>query len=428
MGSSKDETGRGRFLHCLLGGLCFNLVLTLMYESLAVLAIFACAFSIIAGKIEHGRVSGPILFCLFGVLMGPQVLNYFPMARDVEAIKILAELTLALVLFSDAASANLRELKKNAKIPIRLLAIGLPLTLALGYGVGFVLFDGVSLLEIALLAVILAPTDAALGKPVVANKKVPVEYREGLNVESGLNDGICVPLLLILLELATDEAGSHPSGMGMIFSHFASEIGIGVAVGVGLVLLTITLGNFSKRRGWIVKDWAMTATITLALACFALAQSIGGSGFIAAFVGGLTMNQVLGKKAHAWLQESESAGDLLSLVTWVAFGALAIKLNAEAFDWKIILYGLLSLTIIRMLPVFLSLLGLGIHLESKLFIGWFGPRGLASVVFCVMVLDTELPHKELIAHVVVTTILLSILLHGITANAWANRFIHQTQD
>jgi len=398
-----------------------------MYESLAILAVFACAFSLIAGKIEKGRVSGPIIFCVFGVLMGPQLLNYFPMAGNIDAIRTLAELTLALVLFTDAAAADLSVLKKNARIPIRLLLIGLPLTLALGYVAGLAIFDGVTLLEIGLLATMLAPTDAALGKPVIANKKVPAEYREGLNVESGLNDGICVPLLLILLELATGEAGHEKASVGMIFSHFASEIGIGAAVGIGLVLLTITLGRYSERHKWIAKDWAMTATITLALASFALAQSIGGSGFIAAFVGGLTMNRILGKKAHVWLEESESAGDLFSLVTWIAFGALAIDLTAQAFDWKIILYGVLSLTVIRMLPVFIALSGMGISTEAKLFTGWFGPRGLASIVFCVMILDTNLPNKELLAHVVVVTVLLSIILHGITANTWARRFGNNSQ-
>jgi NhaP-type Na+/H+ or K+/H+ antiporter len=398
-----------------------------MYESLAILALFSCAYSLIAGKIDKGSISGPILFCIFGVLMGPQVLNHFPMAGDIGTIKILAELTLALVLFTDAAGADLSVLRQNARIPIRLLMIGLPLTLALGYGLGMALFDGVALLELGLLATMLAPTDAALGKPVVTNKKVPAEFREGLNVESGLNDGICVPILLVLLELATGETNHEGGGLSLVLSHFAAEIGIGAAVGVSLVLITVSLGKYSQRHGWIAKDWAMTATITLALACFALAQSIGGSGFIAAFIGGLTMNQILGKKAHPWLEETESAGDLFSLVTWIAFGALAIDLSAAAFDWRILLYGVLSLTVIRMVPVFLALSGIGLSMEAKLFTGWFGPRGLASVVFCVMILDAQLPSSKLLAHVVVVTVLLSIILHGITANAWANGFAKRAQ-
>jgi len=215
-----------------------------MYESLAILAVFACAFSLIAGKIDNGKVSGPIIFCIFGVIMGPQVLNHFPMVGDVGSIRLMAELTLALVLFSDAAGSDLQVLRKNSRIPIRLLMIGLPLTLGLGYVLGIALFDGVGLLEIALLATMLAPTDAALGKPVVANPKIPAKYREGLNVESGLNDGICVPVLLILLELATGEAGHESASIEMIASHFASEIGIGAAVGIGLVLLTISLGRY----------------------------------------------------------------------------------------------------------------------------------------------------------------------------------------
>ncbi len=391
-----------------------------MYESLAVLSLFIFLYSIAAGKIEKTWISGPIIFCGFGVMIGPHGLNVLPLASDSETIKRLAELTLALVLFTDASNANIEVLRRNARMPARLLLVGLPLTIGLGWLAGWLLFGQLAGLEIALLATMLAPTDAALGKPVITNSLVPVPYREALNVESGLNDGICVPVLMIFLELATGE--EQGASVGMILSHFTAEIGIGAAVGLGLVAAAVLAGRFAQQHKWLTRDWSMLSIAALALACFALAQTLGGSGFIAAFVGGLLFDVMLGKKRAPWLEEAESLGNLFSLITWVSFGALVVNPVLNVISWPAVLYGLFSLTIIRILPVFIALAGTGMPTEAKLFVGWFGPRGLASVVFCVIVLDAHLPGHSILAQVMSVTVILSILLHGISANFWANGF------
>jgi NhaP-type Na+/H+ or K+/H+ antiporter len=392
-----------------------------MYELLTVLALFTFIYSLVADRIEKTWISDAMLFCTFGMLVGPGGLNVIPLAADSESIKTLAELTLALLLFTDASSANLQVLRRNALLPVRLLAIGLPLTIALGYLVGWLIFGQLGGLEIALLATMLAPTDAALGKPVIINTKVPVQYREGLNVESGLNDGICVPILMIFLELATGRAEGGAS-VAMIFSHFAAEIGIGAAVGLGLTLVGVLLGREAIRLGWAAKTWSMLSVPALALGCFGLAQYLGGSGFIASFAGGLLFDAMLGKEREPWLEEAESLGNLLTLITWVTFGALVVDPALRILCWPAVLYGLLSLTVIRMLPVYGALSGTGIPVEAKFFIGWFGPRGLASVVFCVIVVNAGLPGESILTQVVSVTIILSILLHGITANLWAGGF------
>jgi len=389
-----------------------------MYETLAILAIFTFVYSIIGGRIERSWLSGPIIFCTFGVLVGPRGFNLLPIAADSATIKSLAELTLALILFTDAASVNFAALRKNAQIPLRLLLIGLPLTIALGCLVGTILFGPIHWFEIAVLATILAPTDAALGKPVITNNLVPEPYREGLNIESGLNDGICVPVLLIFLELATMEPGGETT-KGMVFSHFSAEIGIGGCVGIGLVAAAVFLGRIAAKRGWVTREWSRISVAALAMGCFGLAQVFGGSGFIAAFVGGLVFDRLLGEKRKPWLEEAESLGDLFALVTWVTFGALVLNPAPATFRWQELLFSLLSLTLIRMLPVFIALSGMGLKTEAKLFIGWFGPRGLASVVFCVIAFDAGLLHESGLARIVTITIFLSILLHGITANPWA---------
>ena len=338
---------------------------------------------------------------------------------------MIVELTLALILFTDAANADLTVLKNSIRLPCRLLLVGLPLTILLGLGVGRLLFPDFSLVEAAILSTMLAPTDAALGKAVVTNPHVPPKIREDLNVESGLNDGICVPILFALLAIATNQ-NAEGSTTQLILSLLAEEIGIGVLVGASLALISTQLGGFCLDRHWISKTWKQIAVVTLAIACFATAQSLGGSGFIASFVGGLVLGGTARSDKEELLQGSEATGDTVSLITWVAFGSAVVSLAIGQLSWQILLYAILSLTLVRILPVLLSLSGIALDLESKLFVGWFGPRGLASIVFAVIVLDANLPNSEMLATVVACTIILSVLAHGLTANPWAKRYAQRT--
>jgi len=306
-------------------------------------------------------------------------------------------------------------------LPVRLLLVGLPLTILLGFGVAALLFKELSLFEWAVLATMLAPTDAALGKAVVTNETVPNAARQGLNVESGLNDGICVPILFLFLALATgkvDEGGHWQLTMKLV----AEEIGIGLAVGLLLTALAAVLLKFGMRRNWLTETWIQIPIVALALACFATAQSIGGSGFIAAFSGGLLFGVLAKQHREAFLRAAEGTGDTMALITWVIFGAAVVSQALGNFSGVVVLYSILSLTIIRMLPVFFSLTGLKTNTEGKLFIGWFGPRGLASIVFAVIALNANLPNGGAIAMTVVCTVVLSIILHGISANPWAKGY------
>lgn len=385
-----------------------------MYENMTILALFVFVYSLVGGRLAKSPISGAIIFTAFGLALGPLGFGFLKLNAGAEQIRLLAELTLALVLFTDAANSNLGVLKSHASLPARLLLIGLPLTLLLGFGVGVLVFEGLSLLEVALLAIMLAPTDAALGKAVVTNKSVPASIREGLNQESGLNDGICVPVLLLLLAVAL-----HPGAGGvsrMTLELVTSQIGIGMTVGLTLTLFGAWLFRLCKLQGWISDSWRQIAVPALAVSCFALAQWIGGSGFIAAFCGGLLFGWLAKQHKHTLLLAAEGTGDTLALITWVVFGAVVIARTIDFVTWEIVLYAVLSLTFIRMLPVFLALPGLGLSAKEKLFIGWFGPRGLASIVFGVIVLDAHLPGGTTLVATVVCTILLSIVAHGLSAS------------
>ena len=385
-----------------------------MYENLAIVAAFVFLYSLVSGGLEKTPFNGAVVFMVFGLVLGPLGFGVLTLEVDAELLSTLAELTLAMVLFTDASNANLRELKHSFKIPQKLLLIGLPLTILLGFVSGYLLFDGLALLEIALLATMLAPTDAALGKAVVTNKAVPSNIREGLNVESGLNDGICVPILFIFLALISEEV---QGGTTMVALKLVTEaIGIGIVVGVGLTFLATRLFPRCAERSWVTETWQQLTVPALAVTCFAVAQWLGGSGFIACFIGGLLFGKLAKRHKHTFLLAAEGTGDTLALITWVVFGTAVVGQSIGSFSWQVVVYALLSLTLIRMLPVFLALKGMNLSTDEKLFMGWFGPRGLASIVFAVIVLNENLPGGHTISMTVVCTIILSVVGHGISAN------------
>jgi NhaP-type Na+/H+ or K+/H+ antiporter len=386
-----------------------------MYENLAILAAFVFLYSLTSGGLEKTPVNGAIVFVAFGLAFGPLGLGLLTLQVQAEGLRTLAELALAMVLFTDAANADLGVLKQSFHIPQRLLLIGLPLTILLGFGAGVLIFGGLSLLEIAILATMLAPTDAALGQAVVTNAAVPSNIREGLNVESGLNDGICVPILLLFLAIATDSPAKGETAL-LALKLGSKAIGIGVAVGVGLTVGGVWLLKRFADRGWITETWRQLPVPALALTCFAAAQWLEGSGFIACFVGGLLFGGIEKHHKPALLLAAEGTGDTLALITWVVFGAAVIGQSVQYFSWQVMLYALLSLTFVRMVPVFLTLAGMNLRADEKLFMGWFGPRGLASIVFAVIVLDKHLPGGGTISMTVVCTIVLSVILHGLSAN------------
>jgi len=386
-----------------------------MYENLALLGVFVFLYSITSGGLERTPFNGAILFTVFGLALGPLGMDLLKFEVEAEGLRTLAELTLALVLFTDAANANLGVLKKSFHIPQRLLLIGLPLTIIIGFGAGVLVFGGLTLIEIAILATMLAPTDAALGKAVVTDESVPVDIREGLNVESGLNDGICVPILFVFLAFATGSNAEGGASM-LALKLVTQQIGIGIAVGGGVTILGVWLLGRFYDRGWVSETWRQLPVVTLAVVCFAVAQLLGGSGFIAAFVGGLLFGGIAKRLKHTLLLAAEGTGDTLALLTWVLFGSAIVGQAVTHFSWEIILYAVLSLTVARMLPVFLVLAGMNLRPDEKLFMGWFGPRGLASIVFAVIVLNAQLPGGGIIVTTAVCTIILSIIGHGLSAH------------
>ncbi len=387
-----------------------------MYVEIAIIALFIFIYSLVAGRFERSIISGPMVFVVVGFLVGPSGLGWLKGDASSDNLRTMADLTLALILFIDAANADMSVLKRQFQIPSRMLLIGLPGVIILGFGIAVLMFGFLSLYEAAILATMLAATDAALGKAVITNKAVPARIREGLNVESGLNDGICVPIVLFFIALAVGGKDGHSaSAMALV----AQELGIGMAVGLGLALFGAALMQWCWKQGWVTDIWMQVTVVGLAIASFSIAQSLHGSGYIAAFTGGMLFGHLAKEHTHKLVFAAEGTGETLALVTWLLFGAMVIGPAFKLFSWEVVIYALLSLTVIRIVPIFLSLAGSGESVFSRLFLGWFGPRGLASIVFAIIVINAGVPNAEFLTLIVICTVFLSLMAHGISANPLA---------
>jgi sodium/hydrogen antiporter len=381
---------------------------------LLVLAVVVFAFGLVSRRLEGTIITAPLLFVVAGVVLSPAGFGVAEFALDEHTVLLLGEIALAVVLFTDAAQTNLRALRQNEALPLRLLGIGMPLTIALGAGAAALLLTDLTFWEAAIVGTVLAPTDAALGQAVVSNPRVPARIRQALNVEAGLNDGLSVPFLALFLTLAEAEEEHLSASVWIRFT--LEQIGWGVLVGVGIGVVGGWLVSQALGRGWITDSFQRLSLLALAIIAWALADAIGGNGFIAAFVGGLVIGPTVERVGERLIRFTEAEGQLLNLSVFFIFGVLAAGL-ARSLSWTIVLYALLSLTVIRMLPVAISLLGTRLRAVSVLFAGWFGPRGLASVVLGLVVIEEAplLAGRDEMEMVVTLTVLLSVLLHGVTA-------------
>jgi NhaP-type Na+/H+ or K+/H+ antiporter len=355
------------------------------------------------------------------LLVGPKVLDGIDLSSSSATVRALAEVTLALVLFSDASRMDLGALRRTVGVPVRLLGIGLPLTIALGAVAAAVIFGQLTVMEAVILAIVLAPTDAALGQAVVTEPRVPQRIRQGLNVESGLNDGICVPLLFAAVALADVE--SDISGDRSPATLLVEEIGYGVLGGVVAGLFIALIVKEAGRRDLIAEAWRQAIPAAGAALAYGIASGLHGSGFIAAFVAGMVFRLALDRDPGELNQFTEELGSVLNGVTFVLFGAILLGPALGELTWQLALYALLSLTVVRMLPAVIAMAGSRARGPTLGFVGWFGPRGLASIVFAVIVVEeSNLPHETLIEQAIYLTVGLSVLAHGLTAAPLADRY------
>ena len=405
--------------------------------ALLIIAAAYLVFGLVSERLRSTVVTAPIAFVAVGLAIGPLGLGLVTPAGDAAAADSLFELTLVLVLFSDAFAIDAGRLVRERSLPLRLLAIGLPLTIGLGWALAAMIFGGLDIWEAALVGAVLAPTDASLAQGVIVDRRVPRLIRDGLNVESGLNDGIALPFVIIFIGLTREATGTAGP---QVVETFLRALLISAVLGGLVGWFAGRLDVAARERGWIGPTWRPLALLATALLAYASASLIDGSGFIAAWVAGLVAGMAVRRREVASGQprmvgvssatetagaERESSfidglGVLLTTASYLVFGALLLGPQVASITPPVVLFAILALTVVRMVPVAVSLVGARLGRPTVLFVGWFGPRGLASIVFTVLIVDEALPGVPLISTIVATTVALSIVAHGVTS-AWSAR-------
>jgi NhaP-type Na+/H+ or K+/H+ antiporter len=403
-----------------------------MDDSELLFAAFLLLAALVTGLARiFGRwyISMPMIFVLAGIFLGPEMADILVVTPRTEGIQLLAELTLAMLLFSDASTLNLKKIREDVSLPGRLLGIALPLIILLGGILGKLIFPEIPIGYALLVAAILAPTDAALGLPIYTNPSMPARIRRALNIESGLNDGIVSPFVILFLGITLTEERVL---LGNWVTAALIELGLAVLIGISVGIVAGVFLETAVSRKWTTDMWSKLSILTVALACFFLSEAVGGNGFVASFVGGLIFGQLSKHKLAEQTEFAEAAGTLMSMLVWTIFAAIYV--SPAVVDWALtyggraFIYALLSLTIVRMLPVALSMIRTNLRWDTVLIMGWFGPRGLASVVFGLLAtasFQEEGISVEPLATIVTLTVLFSIFAHGFSAqplvNWYANR-------
>jgi sodium/hydrogen antiporter len=386
--------------------------------AVSLVAVVVFGWGLFSTRLGRADLSAPIVFVAIGLLLS-EGFNVIEPDLSHEEVKVLAEVTLVWVLFADAARVQLRELRADIGLYARLLAGGLPLTIAAGTLLAMWLFDGMGVWMALLVGAALAPTDAALGAAVMTDPAVPERVRRVLNVESGLNDGIATPVVTVAIAgaAATASVEGVPSLGGAL-----TDLVIGLAVGLLVGMVGGRAMRIARRRGWASEDFAGPAVLALALAAYTGTVALNGNGFVAAFVAGLAFGNSAGRGGVKEVFFVEQTAGLVSLLTWLLFGAVAVPTVVDHADWQVVSYAVLSLTVIRLLPVALALVGTGMSKPTVAFIGWFGPRGLASIIFALIALEELHGAADRAVAVIGMTVLLSVVAHGLSAMPLAARY------
>ncbi len=376
-------------------------------------------YAVVAGRLERWSITAPMVLVTVGAVVGDSALGVVHVTTSAESIKVLAELTLAVLLFADASTIRLRDAEGDAGLTGRLLGIGLPLTIGLGTVAAHILFD-VPWADAAVIGSLLAPTDAALGLAVVTNPVVPARIRRALTIESGLNDGIATPFVVFFLAVAAAEVDHQRWVVTSV-----KELGLAVVVGAGLGLVAGAVASRARRSGWTTPLSDSLIVLSTALLAFSGAVAAGANGFVSAFVAGAVFGSASRQELAPATELTEDLGLYASFLVWVVFGAIFVGPTlSEGLPGRTILYAVLSLTVVRMVPVALSLVGTGMRTDTVAFMGWFGPRGLASVVFTLLVYEELHASAEAVAlgRIATWTVLLSVVAHGLSSGPLARRY------
>ena len=381
--------------------------------------------SLVSHRLKKTILSAPMIFTSAGIIVFLVIPELALVEVNNKTVLLLAELALAFTLFGDASCIQARSVLRDSQLPDRLLLIGMPLTIFAGLIIGLLVFTSLTFWEAAILAVILTPTDASLGAAIATSPRVPDRIRQALNIESGLNDGLSVPFLMLFIALARVDSPLENTSWIL---YTLQVIGLGLLVGGVMGWGSGWLMGIAARRGWTEEKAEQLGLLAVVVLTFFIAQQIGGNEFIAAFVAGLLVKVGFVDAGERLVDFNEAWGELLVYFVFFIFGAIAAPI-LPTITFSVVVYAALSLTLVRMLPVAVSMLGVGLQRSSVLIMGWFGPRGLTSIVLGFVYLKEEanLPGEPLILLTVAATVLLSVFAHGISTVPAINRYGAQVE-
>jgi len=385
-------------------------------------AVLIFCYGLISRLAERSPITAPMVFVAIGILASPMGTGILSIKIDAGVVQIIASVTLVLVLFVDASSISVPALIRERRLPMRLLLIGLPLTMLFGSIAGFLIFQNMAFWVVLLMALILSPTDAALGQAVVTNSAIPERIRRAINVESGLNDGMALPPILVCIA-ALSEAGTGDRGTDYWINFTLKQLILGPIAGVFVGWLGGLLVDKASRAGWMNETYQRLSSASLAVIAYAAAESMHGNGFMAAFFSGLALGTRTPSVRERIHEFAEAEGQQLALFIFLMLGLILVPVTIQYWDIRAWMYAVLSLTFIRMIPVALSLMGSKLDWASVSFIGWFGPRGIASILYLLIVVGRiGKSGYEYMLSVIVLTVLLSVFLHGISAVPFAHLY------
>ncbi|MDT5149549.1 MAG: sodium/hydrogen antiporter [Mycobacterium sp.] len=379
-----------------------------------VLTVLVLCYAVVSGLVKRWYLAPALIFVLFGIVLGPFVFNVIDIGTDAASFTVVAQLALTVILFNQAAQLDMSVVFRRREVTFRLLVIGIPLALTLGTLTAILVLPVMPLWEAVCLAAIVAPTEVALIDALLEDKRIPERVRHALSTESGFYDGFALATMLAALALASEQADPDASRWSwfLVRTEVVSVV-VGLALGAvgGLVIAR------SQKREWMSDTWAQLATLAVALVCFQVGERLHGSGFVAAFAGGLAF-AFIAKRVGVppETQVSEAAGQLLELMVFAMFGSYAVIVGWRDAGWRVVVFAALALFAVRMVAVSLALIRSDLPARSRLFVGWFGPRGIGTLVLGLLIVNRgEIQQEALITQVVVVTVTLSLVVHSLTA-------------
>jgi NhaP-type Na+/H+ or K+/H+ antiporter len=378
-----------------------------------VLTILVLCYAVVSGLVKKWYLAPALIFVIFGIALGPFGLKLIEGATDATSFTVVAQLALTVILFNQACELDLDAVIRRRGITFRLLVIGVPLAIGLGMVTALLVLPVMPVWEALCLAAIVAPTEVALIDALLDDERIPERIRHALSTESGFYDGFALAAMLAALALASERTDHNASRWGWFLVRTE---GVSLVVGAIIGVIGGWVIARSRRRGWMSDTWAQLATLAIALVCFAAGERLHGSGFVAAFAGGLAF-AVTARRGGVRpdMQVSDAAGQLLELMVFAMFGGYAVIVGWRDASWRVVIFAVIALLVVRMIAVLVSLVRSDMPMHGRLFIGWFGPRGIGTLVLGLLMVNRgEIQQEPLITQVVAVTVTLSLVVHSAT--------------